>query len=38
MNCYFAIGTQAEMVSGSGRPCPCEPQVQVAAVVDLTIL
>lgn len=34
----FAAGTQAGMASGSGRPCPCEPQVHLAPVVDLIIL
>lgn len=34
----FAAGTQAGMASGSGRPCPCEPRVHLAPVVDLIIL
>ena len=33
----FAVDTQAGMASGSGRPCPCEPQVHLAPVVDLII-
>ena len=33
----FAVGTQARMASGSGRTCPCEPQVHLAPVVDLII-
>ena len=33
----FAVGTQAGMASGSGRPCPCEPRVHLSPVVDLII-
>jgi len=33
----FAVGTQAGMASGSGRPCPYEPQLHLAPVVDLII-
>jgi len=37
MNFRPTMGTQAEMASGSGLPCPCEPHAQLVPIVDLII-
>jgi len=31
------MGIQAEMASGSRRPCPCERQAKKTSIVDLII-